>query len=168
MPAEVLDDDLSLLANDRGVERGEAGCPALSAAVVKLRVILNRLLQLVIGLVGHEILEHDQDKAFFDGLSHGVEMEGERLPVRSGRPKAFQRDVARRCREGEETDVGLRAPLLLVFRHDVLNFLAAGRLASKGVSESLGTLAGLAAVSLIDDHRKGAPFLPGNLVSSGA
>ena len=50
---------------------GEARYRAVARAfLVELRVVFDGLFQLVVGFVGHVVLEHVEDEAFLDGLPH--------------------------------------------------------------------------------------------------
>ena len=48
----------------------------LAAPSVQFRIVLDGLFELIVGLVGHVVLEHVQDEAFLDGLTHRIEVEG--------------------------------------------------------------------------------------------
>ena len=157
MPAEMLDDDFDLLADGRRVERGEAGDTALRAAPFQFGVVLDGFFELIIGLVGHAVLEHVQNEALLDGLAHRIEVERLRQPVRALGAEALQRHVARRGGEGEIADVGLRPTRDLVFGDQILDIVAGLTLvARQGVAHRLGALARLAAVGLVDNDGEGA------------
>src|SRR3546814_20924164 len=81
--------------------------------------MLNGLLQLIVGLVGHVVLQHVEDEGFFNRLPHRVKVERVRKSVRPDSAEALQRHIAWGGREGEEAEVWLRPPLLLVFRDQV-------------------------------------------------
>lgn len=59
----------------RATKRRKPSDPCLRLAPRELRVILDGLFELVIGFVGHVVLENVQNKAFLDRLTHRVEME---------------------------------------------------------------------------------------------
>ena len=101
VPAEVLDDDLDFLADGGRVQVGEAGDPALRLLGLEGRVVLDGLLQAVVRLVGHVVLQHVEDEALLDRLAHGVQVEGVGEAVRAARAEALQRHVARGGGEGE-------------------------------------------------------------------
>ena len=84
--AEVLDDDLDLLADVVGVKPHPAH-DALHGGVA-LDLLLVHLLA-VVGepegqLVGRVVLQHVEDEAFLDGLPHRIDVERRGQVVRSG------------------------------------------------------------------------------------
>ena len=89
--AEVLDHHLRLLRDVVRVQRHEARELRGRLLLVDLRVVLDRLDQPVVRLVGRVVLEHVEDEALLDGLPHRVEVERDRAcPPRLGarRPPA--------------------------------------------------------------------------------
>ena len=69
-----------------GASGGGHGPPALRAqlhAALRIQVVLGDR-QLVEGFVGDVLLKHIEDKTFFDGLPHGIDVEGSWAPVLSG------------------------------------------------------------------------------------
>ena len=150
----MLNDDLDLLVNCGRVQRGIAGDARLRLAALEGRIVLDRLLELIVGLVGHVVLEHVQNEPLLDCLPHRVEMEGVRFAVRSDAPEALQRDVARSRGEGKKRDVLLRAARFLERQNEVLNILGAGIIAGQRVGHRLSRLPGLRGMRLIDDHRE--------------
>ena len=112
---------------------------------------------MVIGLVGHAVLEHVQNEALLDGLAHRIEVERLRQPVRALGAEALQRHIARRGGEGEVADVGLRPARVLILRDQILDIVT-GRALVGGqcVAHRLGALARLAAMGLVDNDGEGA------------
>ena len=153
----MLDDDLNLLADGRPVERGEAGDTALRAAPFRFGIVLDGFFELIIGLVGHAVLEHVQNEPLLDGLAHRIEVERLRQPVGALGAEALQCHVPRRGGEGEVADVGLRPARVLVIGDQILDIVAGHTLvARQGIAHRLGALAGLAAVGLVDNDGEGA------------
>ena len=96
-------------------------CPAPAA---QFRIVFNRLLELVIGLVRHVVLEDVQNEAFLDGLTHRILMESDRQPVRTFDAESLKRHVSRRRGEGEEAEIGLRSAGLLIVEDQILDIFA--------------------------------------------
>ena len=62
--------------------------------------------------------------AFLDRLPHRIKMERMRQTIRPFDPESFQSDIPGRSGKGEEADVWLWPPRLLVFRDHVLDVVA--------------------------------------------
>ena len=120
MAAEVLDDHLDLLGDGRGVQLGESRHLALRRTPLELWFVLNGLLKCIVRLVGHVVLQHVEDEALLNRLTHGVEVEWLGQSVCPLGPEALQRNVARGRREREVGDVLLWASLALVSGDDLL------------------------------------------------
>ena len=107
--AEVLDHHLGLLGDVVGVQAHEAGERLGGLLLLDLGVVLDRLDEAVVGLVGRVVGEHVEDEALLDGLAHGVEVEGDGLAVGAGPAEDLERLVLGRGGEGEEAEVLLLA-----------------------------------------------------------
>lgn len=128
--AEVLQHDGGLLGDVVRVQIGEAQRRARPGQRGVDGVIRRFAHQLEIGLPGGVIAQHIQDEALFDGLPHGIDVEGAKAPVLLLLAEKLQRPGLGRGREGEKGKVAmpaLRGQLLpyLVLFHLVQVFGAA-------------------------------------------
>ena len=110
-PLEMLDHHLGLLGDVVGVKADEPGQRPACLLLVHLRVVVDRLDQPVVGLVGRVVFKHVEDEMLLDGLPHAVEVKGDGLPSRTGSAEDFEGLVLGRGGEGEEADIGLLPPL---------------------------------------------------------
>ena len=70
VPTKMLDNYLDFLAYGRRVQGRKARNTPLPAPPVQFGIILDGLFELIVGLIGHVILENVQDEPFLDGLTH--------------------------------------------------------------------------------------------------
>ena len=77
----MLDDDLDLLTDRSRMQVGVSGNLSLASSPAQLWVVFDGLFKLIIGFVGHVILEHVQNEILFNRLPHRVEMERLRKAV---------------------------------------------------------------------------------------
>ena len=107
---EVVHHDLCLEADGVVVALDKAPQLALRLAGVELRVVLDRLGELVVALHRRVVLQHVQDEAFLDGLLHGVAVEGvvlgRAVGLRLRVAEDFQRLVLGGGGKGEVAGVG--------------------------------------------------------------
>ncbi len=75
MGTEVLDDDLSLLRQVRGMQRDETSDSTVSLASLVSWVLGYCFLNAPERLVGRVVPENIEDEALFDGLAHRVQVE---------------------------------------------------------------------------------------------
>jgi len=122
--AEVLDDDLDLLADGSGMKACVAGDLALPLPAAEFGVVLNGFFELVVRFVGHVILEHVQNEPLLYGLSHRVAVKRVGKSIRSFDPKALQGDIAWRRGERKETDIHLRPTRFLILGDQVFDVVA--------------------------------------------
>jgi len=121
MGAIVLDHYLCLLSKVVGVQAGILSKGAFRLGLVDFRIVRHRLFEPVIGRIGHIVFQDIENELLLDSLTHGVEMEGARQPVRAHGPEKFHGLFLWRRSEGEETDVRLAT-----FRADRLQDLIFG------------------------------------------
>src|SRR5580704_12673525 len=121
MAPEVLDDHLDLLADCRRVQMGKAGDLALRLFSLEDGVVFDNLFKLVIGLVGHVVLQDVEDESLLDCLAHGIKVEWVWQAVRPAYAEAFQGHVAWRRGEREGADIGLWPPAFLVLGDEVFH-----------------------------------------------
>ncbi len=164
--AEVLDDDLGLLGQVVLVQGDEPGdrLPRLRGLVAG--VVLERLLQVPVRLVGGVVGQHVEDEPLLDRLAHRVQVE--RLVPLGGRVVAaeqLQRLALRGRGEREEAQVLLPPPGRHRLRERLVDLL--GRQVASSLrrpsrrllagaedpAQLLGGLAGLGGVRLVHDHR---------------
>ena len=106
MLLEMLDHYLGFLADIVRMQAHEASQRPGRLLALDVGVVLGLLDQLVIGLIGDVVLQHVLDKAFLDGLTHGVAVEGLAAPAENGQGLMLGRGG-----EGEKAHVRLAAAL---------------------------------------------------------
>lgn len=89
--SKVFQDNLDTLLYVGIVEHSEAMDLSLSFTGFQFRIFFNGLVQLIEGLIGGIAGQYIKDKAFFDGLFHGVEVEGLTLAMFIHTAKEMQR-----------------------------------------------------------------------------
>ena len=114
---EVVDHDLGLEADGVVVALDVLAQLLLRLLRVELRVVLDRLDQLVVAVHRRVALEHVEDEALLDRLLHRVAVERPVLDLalgvrRTGLAEHFQRLVLRRGGEGEVAGVRQHLPRL--------------------------------------------------------
>ena len=79
--AEVLNDDLNALSNISLMQFYESGNLTLGRVGLTTRILLNFFVDPIKRRILCIVLQHIQNETFFDGLLHGVDMEGLSLPL---------------------------------------------------------------------------------------
>ena len=69
---------------------------------IQLRIVWDGLGNLIVHVIGHVVLQHIQNKAFFDGLPHRIHMEGMIFSIFISLAEHLQRFVLWGGRKGEE------------------------------------------------------------------
>ena len=171
--AELLQHDSRFLRDIMGVQRLKLANSTDTGGGVQLRVVRDGLGNFVVHVIGHVVLQHIQNKAFLDGLPHGIHMEGMIFAVFIPLAKHLQRFVLGGGRKGEEGQVFMN-PLgsqfiqqlvLIVFALGFLFILLLGILLQHflGVGQRpfqlAGGVAGLGGVGLVHNDRK--PLIAG-------
>ena len=162
---EVVHHDLGLEADRVVVTLDIAAQLLLRLVDVELRVVLDRLGELVVARHRRVVREHVQDEAFLDRLLHGVAVEGavpdRAVGLRVRRAEDLQRLVLGRGREGEVARVGEQLARL----HQPVDPVLEGLLVlhSAGLGERLrhrrAGAPALAGVRLVDDDGEAPPAL---------
>ena len=156
---EVVDHDLGLQPDRVVVALDVLAQLLLGPLGVELRVVFDRLDQLVVARDRRVALQHIQDEPLLDGLLHRVAVEGPVLGLAAvliRLAEDFQRLVLGRGGEGEVAGVGQQ----LAGLHDPVD-LVLGRLVfllgpafRQGHAHRGRRLAALAGVGLVDDDRE--------------
>ena len=171
--AELLQHDSRFLRDVVGVQRLKLADRSDTGGGVQLRVIGNGLGDLVVHVVGHVVLQHIQNKAFLDGLPHGVHMEWMVFAVFIPLAEHLQRFVLWGSGKGEEGQIlvntlsgqFIQQLVLIVLALGLLLILLLGVLLQNSLSISqrpfqfAGGVAGLGRMSLVHDDRK--PLIAG-------
>ena len=152
--AEVFDDDFDALL-DVGLVQCHESCD-LPLGVVGLAawVFFDGLVQAIESVVGGVVRQHVQDEAFFDGLLHGVDIEGLPQALRRLGAKQLQGCGLGGGGEGEDGDVVLLTVLADLIREHVLNIHFTRITRSQGLGDSGHVFAGGGRVGLVDDNGK--------------
>ena len=175
--AELLQHDSRFLRDIMGMQRLKLANSTDTGGGVQLRVVRDGLGNLVVHVIGHVVLQHIQNKAFLDGLPHGIHMEGMIFAILIPLAKHLQRFVLGGGRKGEEGQVfmnplgsqfiqqlvlivlALGFLLVLLFGVLLQNFLGIGQ----RPFQLAGSVAGLGGMGLVHNNRKplisGAHFL---------
>ena len=171
--AELLQHDSRFLGDIVGVQRLKLANRTHTRGGIQLWIVRDGLGNLVIHVVGHVILQHVQDKAFLNGLPHGIHMEGMIFTILIPLTEHLQRFVLRGCGKREEGQVFMDTlggqfiqqlvlivfPLgfLLVLLFGVLfqNFLGIGQ----RPLQLAGGVAGLGRMGLV--HNDSKPLIAG-------
>ena len=156
---KVLHHHLRFLGDVVGMQLHEAGQGAGGLLALHIRVVIARLDELVVAIVGNIVLQHIEDEAFLNGLTHGVAVAGLAIA-----PKDLERPVLRRGGEGEKAQVRL-PPALRHAEEQRLHVLPGhallGRLlscpfpqffAAQHFLHGGGRLSALGTVRLVDEH----------------
>ncbi len=156
---EVIDHDLGLQADGVVVRLDVAAQLLLRPLGVELRIVLDRLDQLVVAVDRRVALQHVQDEALLDGLLHGVAVEGpvlDLLALGVGLAEDLQRLVLGRGGEGEVAGVGQHLARFHDAVDDVLDGLLLFRCAgfAEGHAHRGRGAPALAGVGLVDDDGK--------------
>ena len=104
--AEVLHHDFYMLADIVRVQPHKASQSTGGFALGHCRIIFHGLDQRKICLVRHIVGQHVMNEIFFNGLAHGIEMEG-RLAAWPRLVEHSQSFVFGGCRKGEVAQIGL-------------------------------------------------------------
>ena len=88
-----------------GVQRFKLPDSTHTSGGVQLRVIGDGFGNLKVHVVGHVVLQHIQNKAFLDGLPHGIHMEGVVFAALIPLAEHLQRFVLGGSRKGEEGQI---------------------------------------------------------------
>ncbi len=124
--AEMLEHDRNLLSDRVRVQLDERLEKVLGLVLVVAGVVLDRLQEAPVGLVGGVALQHVEDETLLDSLPHAVKVERLELAVLTLPAEQLQGLGLRRSGEGEEGEV-LEAPPGLHLGHDLaLQFLFRG------------------------------------------
>ena len=105
----MLDDDLGLLRQVVGVKGHEPGERAAGFAGLVRRVVEDRFLEMEVLVVGEVAGQHIGDEAFFDGLTHRIQVEG-LVPVVFDLAEHLEGAAFGCGSEREEGQVGLMPP----------------------------------------------------------
>ena len=166
--AELLQHDSRFLRDVVGVQRLKLANSTDTSGGIQLRVVRDGLGDLIVHVIGHVVLQYIQNKAFLNGLPHGVHMEGMVFAVFIPLAEHLQRFVLGGGRKGEEGQVFmnplggqfiqqlvlvvLALGLLFIFLLGILlkNFLGIGQ----RPFQFTGGVAGLGGVGLVHNNRK--------------
>ena len=154
--AKMLNNDLNALPDVDIVQFHKAGDLALGCIGLAAGVFFNLLVDLVEGFVSRKVLQHIQNKAFFDCLLHGVDVES--LALAFGVQSAKELDGGGFWRSGECKHRDVR--LLAVALDHVLH-IAFDRLASAQSHRHRSHIfAGGGRMGFVDDNGKMFVFQP--------
>ena len=153
--AEMLHDHLHALGNVGLVQFHKAGDLPLRLCGLTPWIFFDFLIDLIEGIVCRIVLQHIQNKAFLNGLLHGIHMEGLTLALAIQPPKQHDRGWFGCSGEREDGYVGLltvTADLIgnHVFR--IREFLLAS---AKRLRNCCHVLTGGRGMRLVDDDREG-------------
>ena len=125
----MLHDDLYTLRNVRFMQLHKTGNLPFCIGCLAAWIFFDFFVQLIEGIISGVVLEHIQNKAFLDGLLHGVDMERLTLSLGVQSTEQLNRCGLGRGGERKHGNIGLFAVATdLVSDHifDIADFLVAG------------------------------------------
>ena len=115
----MFHDDLYLLGNIGVVQLNIFRDLSLRGGRLQLWVVLNGFVELKIGLVGHIVLQHIQNKALLNGLLHRIQIKGGLLPLLIQAAEQLQGGGLGGRGKGDHGDIGLFPAAGNLSLHDI-------------------------------------------------